>query len=107
MAYKNSKDLGATLGLGKHVEPKKPSATSQETNSPTVSSDPIKTTQYDKVEAIGDLFPKKASAKDKIITMKVHSYEYERWKKAAKKIGVSMTVFAETVLNDYCDRNNL
>lgn len=107
MAYKNSKDLGATLGLGKPTAPKNSSATVQESSNPTVSSDPIKTTQCDKIEAIGDLFPKKASAKDKIITMKVHSHEYERWKKAAKKIGVSMTVFAETVLNDYCDRNNL
>lgn len=41
------------------------------------------------------------------IQMLVKESDNERWRNAAKSYGVSLTRFIETVLNDYCDRNDL
>lgn len=55
-----------------------------------------------------DLFPKsKGETKNRQIVIRVQQSEYDRWSTAAKRNGVSLTVFIETVLNDFCDRNDL
>lgn len=57
--------------------------------------------------AEGLVFPTKAVAKSKRLNFAVYQDEAKRWTKAAKMMGVSLTVLIETVMNDFCDRNKI
>lgn len=113
MAYKDSKALGASLGLQKSekktsVEKSSPASEVSTPKSNSAENAPIVAPETPSTTST-DLFPSKQNAvtKNRVMTMKVKTSEHERWKKAAKSVGVSLTSFIETVVNDYCDRNSL
>lgn len=90
---KSGAELAASLGLSAAMgaEPE-PGAPARRPGSRTAAP------------AKGVEFPRAEEKKTKRVNLAFRPSEYARWEAAARDAGVSITVFVETVLNDYCSR---
>lgn len=117
----DNKALAASLGLGglagasstpPNATPKADASKEPKKNERAVEEakkNQGKAKQADSGNQASALFAGKSreSVKTRTMTIRVYPEEADRWKAAAEKLGVPVTVFIETVLNDFCDHNKL